>query len=61
MGVSKYLSIVGPIFNEEENIPHLHASISIHTPWEIKRSHRRKVLDWLHKKFQSGVQPNSLK
>ncbi len=28
MGVSKYLRIVVPVFDEEENIPHLHASLS---------------------------------
>ena len=27
---------------------------------EIQRRHRRKVLDWLHEQFQSGVQPDSL-
>jgi len=60
MGVSKYLSIVVPVFNEEKNIPHLHASLSIHPPWEIQRRHRREVLDWFHEQFQSGVQPDSL-
>ncbi len=60
MEVSKYLSTVVPVFNEEENIPHLHASFSIHPPWEIQRRHRREVIDWFHKEFQSRVQPNSL-
>jgi len=27
---------------------------------EIQRRHRRRVLDWLHDQFQSGVQPDSL-
>src|SRR6266487_1646328 len=27
---------------------------------EIQRRHRRRVLDWLHDQFQSGVQPGSL-
>jgi len=27
---------------------------------EIQRRHRRKVLDWLHAQFQSGIQPDSL-
>lgn len=27
---------------------------------EIQRRHRRRVLDWLHDQFQSGVQPDAL-
>jgi hypothetical protein len=27
---------------------------------EIQRRHRRRVLEWLHEQFQSGVQPDSL-
>ena len=27
---------------------------------EIQRRHRRHVLDWLHKQFQSGIEPDSL-
>jgi hypothetical protein len=27
---------------------------------EIQHRHRRRVLDWLHDQFQSGVQPDSL-
>lgn len=27
---------------------------------EIQLRHRRKVLDWLHTQFQSGIQPDSL-
>jgi len=27
---------------------------------EIQRRHRRHVLDWLHRQFQSGIEPDSL-
>jgi hypothetical protein len=27
---------------------------------EIQRRHRRQVLDWLHRQFQSGIEPDSL-
>ena len=27
---------------------------------QIQRRHRRRVLDWLHGQFQSGVEPDAL-
>jgi hypothetical protein len=58
------LAMLAYVFLEEE-------CTRLHAQWqgpvtigearrEIQRRHRRKVLDWLHAQFQSGIQPDSL-
>jgi hypothetical protein len=58
------LALLAYVFLEEECTRlqaqwHRHITIG-EARREMQRRHRRKVLDWLHEQFQSGVQPDSL-